>query len=80
LPSFSAQAISRAVLPRVLSLAQVENVVRNTPVEIEVFGFGGLCVIYPRKVGSIIRKDQTIGESIIHVQRSMQGDREKFLQ
>lgn len=37
--------ISRAVLPRVLSLAQVENVVRNTPVEIEVFGFGGLCVM-----------------------------------
>lgn len=37
--------VSRAVLPRVLSLAQVENVVRNTPVEIEVFGFGGLCVM-----------------------------------
>ncbi len=37
--------ISRAVLPRVLSLTQVEAVVRNTPVEIEVFGFGGLCVM-----------------------------------
>lgn len=37
--------IQRAVLPRVLALAQVENVVRNTPVEIEVFGFGGLCVM-----------------------------------
>ena len=37
--------IQRAVLPRVLSLAQVENVVCNTPVEIEVFGFGGLCVM-----------------------------------
>jgi len=37
--------IKRAVLPRVLSLAQVEHVVRNTPVEIEVFGFGGLCVM-----------------------------------
>ncbi len=37
--------IKRAVLPRVLSLAQVEQVVRNTPVEIEVFGFGGLCVM-----------------------------------
>lgn len=37
--------ITRAVLPRVLSLAQVEYVVRNTPVEIEVFGFGGLCVM-----------------------------------
>ena len=37
--------VRRAVLPRVLSLAQVENVVRHTPVEIEVFGFGGLCVM-----------------------------------
>jgi putative protease len=37
--------IRRAVLPRVLSLAQVERVARNTPVEIEVFGFGGLCVM-----------------------------------
>jgi putative protease len=37
--------ISRAVLPRVLALAQVETVVANTPVEIEVFGFGGLCVM-----------------------------------
>ena len=37
--------IQRAVLPRVLSLAQVEQVVTHTPVEIEVFGFGGLCVM-----------------------------------
>lgn len=37
--------VRRAVLPRVLSLAQVEAVVRQTPVEIEVFGFGGLCVM-----------------------------------
>jgi len=37
--------VRRAVLPRVLSLAQVEQVVRKTPVEIEVFGFGGLCVM-----------------------------------
>ena len=37
--------IQRAVLPRVLSLAQVEQVIKNTPVEIEVFGFGGLCVM-----------------------------------
>jgi len=37
--------VSRAVLPRVLSLAQVEEVVRNTTVEIEVFGFGSLCVM-----------------------------------
>ena len=37
--------IQRAVLPRVLSLAQVENVIAHTEVEIELFGFGGLCVM-----------------------------------
>jgi putative protease len=37
--------VARAVLPRVLSLAQVEQVIDNTPVEIEVFGFGSLCVM-----------------------------------
>ncbi len=37
--------IQRAVLPRVLSLAQVENVIRNTRVELELFGFGGMCVM-----------------------------------
>ena len=37
--------ISRVVLPRVLTLAQVEYVARHTPVEIEVFGFGSLCVM-----------------------------------
>lgn len=37
--------IQRAVLPRVLSLPQVENVVQHTEVEIELFGFGGLCVM-----------------------------------
>lgn len=34
--------VARAVLPRVLTLAQVEQVIRKTPVEIEVFGFGNL--------------------------------------
>ena len=37
--------IRRAVLPRVLTLAQVEQVIKNTTVEIEVFGFGSLCVM-----------------------------------
>lgn len=37
--------IRRAVLPRVLTVAQVETVIRNTPVDIEVFGFGSLCVM-----------------------------------
>lgn len=37
--------IRRVVLPRVLSLAQVQQVIRNTTVEVEVFGFGSLCVM-----------------------------------
>ena len=37
--------IQRVVLPRVLTLAQVEQVIRHTSVEIEVFGFGSLCVM-----------------------------------
>lgn len=37
--------VRRAVLPRVLTLAQVELVIKNTPIEIEVFGFGSLCVM-----------------------------------
>ena len=37
--------ISRAVLPRVLTLAQVEQVIKNTVVDIEIFGFGSLCVM-----------------------------------
>jgi putative protease len=37
--------IRRVVLPRVLSLAQVQQVIRNTSVEVEVFGFGSLCVM-----------------------------------
>ena len=37
--------IKRAVLPRVLSFAQVEELAAGTPVELELFGFGGLCVM-----------------------------------
>ena len=37
--------IQRAVLPRVLTLSQVAHVVRHTSVDIEVFGFGSLCVM-----------------------------------
>ena len=37
--------IVRAVLPRVLSLTQVQQLIERTPVEIEVFGFGSLCVM-----------------------------------
>ena len=37
--------IQRAVLPRVLSMSQVRHVIENSPVEIEVFAFGSLCVM-----------------------------------
>ncbi|PXW24830.1 ubiquinone anaerobic biosynthesis protein UbiU [Paraburkholderia caballeronis] len=37
--------IRRAVLPRVLSVEQIENTIAHTAVEIEVFGFGSLCVM-----------------------------------
>lgn len=37
--------IRRAVLPRVLSLAQVRRLAERTPVELEVFGFGSLCIM-----------------------------------
>ena len=37
--------ISRAVLPRVLSLAQVERVCAASPVPLEAFAFGSLCIM-----------------------------------
>lgn len=52
--------IQRAVLPRVLSIAQVEQVAANTPVEIEVFGFGSLCVMVE---GRCALSSYTTGES-----------------
>ncbi|MEJ2611769.1 MAG: U32 family peptidase [Candidatus Thiodiazotropha sp.] len=52
--------IKRAVLPRVLSLNQVQQVVENTSVEIEVFGFGSLCVMVE---GRCILSSYVTGES-----------------
>jgi putative protease len=37
--------VQRAVLPRVLTLSQVAGVLSHTEVDIEVFGFGSLCVM-----------------------------------
>ncbi len=37
--------IKRAVLPRVLSLPQVEALSKTSPVDLEVFAFGSLCVM-----------------------------------
>ena len=37
--------VKRAVLPRVLSIKQVAALIENSPIPIEVFGFGSLCVM-----------------------------------
>ncbi|MEO8102512.1 MAG: peptidase U32 family protein [Betaproteobacteria bacterium] len=37
--------ITRAVLPRVLSIQQIAQVIDHTPVEIEAFGFGSLSIM-----------------------------------
>lgn len=37
--------IKRAVLPRVLSVSQVAHLATQSPVELEVFGFGSLCIM-----------------------------------
>lgn len=37
--------LGRVVVPRVLSMAQVARLVKQSPVPIEVFGFGSLCVM-----------------------------------
>jgi len=37
--------IRRAVLPRVLSIHQVRDLARHSPVELEVFAFGSLCIM-----------------------------------
>ena len=52
--------VQRAVLPRVLTLAQVEQVIANTEVEIEVFGFGSLCVMVE---GRCLLSSYATGES-----------------
>ena len=52
--------IRRAVLPRVLTLSQVKHVIENTDVEIEVFGFGSLCVMVE---GRCILSSYATGES-----------------
>lgn len=38
-------AIKRVVLPRVLSIQQVAQVISESPVPVETFGFGSLCVM-----------------------------------
>lgn len=37
--------VQRAVIPRVLSVSQVEALAKHSPIPIEVFGYGSLCVM-----------------------------------
>lgn len=43
--AFERFGIARAVLPRVLSVQQVERLCQNAPVPLEVFAFGSLCIM-----------------------------------
>lgn len=52
--------ISRVVLPRVLTMQQVEHVIAHTDVEVEVFGFGSLCVMVE---GRCLLSSYATGES-----------------
>jgi collagenase-like PrtC family protease len=52
--------ITRAILPRVLSLAQVEQVIAGAAVEIELFAFGSLCVMVE---GRCVLSSYLTGES-----------------
>jgi putative protease len=52
--------IQRVVVPRVLSLRQVVNLVQRSPVAIEVFGFGSLCVMVE---GRCLLSSYATGES-----------------
>ena len=52
--------IQRVVLPRVLTLDQVRHVIEHTDVEIEVFGFGSLCVMVE---GRCLLSSYATGES-----------------
>jgi O2-independent ubiquinone biosynthesis protein UbiU len=52
--------VVRAVLPRVLSLVQVQQVIDKADVEIEVFGFGSLCVMVE---GRCLLSSYVTGES-----------------
>ncbi|MDO5638773.1 MAG: peptidase U32 family protein [Neisseria sp.] len=52
--------IRRVVLPRVLTIDQVKHVIDHTDVEVEVFGFGSLCVMVE---GRCILSSYATGES-----------------
>ncbi len=52
--------VHRAVIPRVLSMPQVEQLAIDSPVELEVFGFGNMCVMVE---GRCLLSSYATGES-----------------
>lgn len=52
--------IRRVVIPRVLSLSQVQHLIEHTSVPVEVFGFGSLCVMVE---GRCLLSSYATGES-----------------
>src|SRR3546814_2634487 len=56
--------ISRAVLPRVLSIQQVERLCEKSPVAIEVFAFGSLCIMVEGRcqLSSYVRSEEHTSE------------------
>lgn len=52
--------VQRVVLPRVLTLEQVAHVIKHSSIEIEVFGFGSLCVMLE---GKCLLSSYATGES-----------------
>ena len=52
--------IKRAVIPRVLSMSQVKRLAEDSPVDLEVFGFGSLCVMVE---GRCLLSSYATGES-----------------
>lgn len=52
--------VQRVVLPRVLSLSQLEALAQNSPIAVETFGFGSLCVMVE---GRCLLSSYATGES-----------------
>lgn len=49
--------VARVVLPRVLSIHQVKQLARVTPVPLEVFAFGSLCIMSEGRGLSVVVSD-----------------------
>ena len=78
--------IKRVVLPRVLSLAQIRQLIQHVPVEVEVFGYGSLCVMVEGRcsLSSYVTGDSPNSQGVCSPARAVQwketaGHRESYL-